>query len=126
MSRLLHPLLIAASLIAAAPAAMAHAILVDSTPAPNGHVPAGKLAITFRYNSRIDTSRSKLTLTAPDGSETRLDVADGPAPALLVAQTTVAPGDYTLRWQVLATDGHITRGSVPFTVDAAAASKAAK
>jgi methionine-rich copper-binding protein CopC len=30
----------------------------------------------------------------------------------------VQPGAYTLKWQVLATDGHITRGSVPFIVDA--------
>jgi methionine-rich copper-binding protein CopC len=28
----------------------------------------------------------------------------------------LAPGDYRLRWQVLAYDGHITRGEIPFTV----------
>jgi methionine-rich copper-binding protein CopC len=113
-------------LMSALPAtAMAHAVLLDSVPAPNGHVAPGKLAIMFRYNSKIDTSRSKLTLTAPDGSETRLEVADGPAPALLAAKADVAPGAYTLRWQVLATDGHITRGSVPFTVDSPAPHSAA-
>jgi methionine-rich copper-binding protein CopC len=26
-------------------------------------------------------------------------------------------GAYVLRWQVLATDGHITRGKVPFRVE---------
>jgi len=26
------------------------------------------------------------------------------------------PGTYRLRWQVLASDGHITRGEIPFTV----------
>ena len=26
------------------------------------------------------------------------------------------PGRYVVRWQVLAIDGHITRGDVPFTV----------
>jgi len=33
-------------------------------------------------------------------------------------RTTVSlvPGLYSLRWQVLAVDGHITRGDVPFTV----------
>jgi len=29
----------------------------------------------------------------------------------------LAPGKYTLRWQALAVDGHITRGEVPFTVE---------
>jgi methionine-rich copper-binding protein CopC len=35
---------------------------------------------------------------------------------MLRATLTVAPGAYVLRWQVLAVDGHITRGDVPFTV----------
>jgi copper resistance protein C len=96
----------------------AHAILVDSTPAPNAHVGAGKLDIKFHYNSRIDIGRSKLTLTGPDGVETRLTIEDTDTPALLGASANVGPGAYTLRWQVLAVDGHITRGTVPFQVDA--------
>jgi methionine-rich copper-binding protein CopC len=28
----------------------------------------------------------------------------------------IQPGSYRLRWQVLALDGHITRGDIPFTV----------
>lgn len=97
--------------------ALAHAILVDSTPAPNSHVPAGRLAITLRYNSRIDSERSKLTIQAGDGDQVRLDAQAGATPDLLVAATAVTPGPYTLRWQVLAKDGHVTRGSVPFTAD---------
>ena len=105
-------------LMLAATPCHAHAILVDSTPAPNAHLQAGPLAIKFRYNSRIDTARSKLTLTGPDGTEARLPIDSTATPALLSASATVAPGAYTLRWQVLAIDGHITRGTVPFTVDA--------
>jgi copper resistance protein C len=107
-------------LILAATPCFGHAILVDSTPAPNAHVRAGPLAIKFRYNSRIDTGRSKLTLTGPDGAEMRLPIQDTDTPALLLASATVGPGAYTLRWQVLAVDGHITRGTVPFSVDAPA------
>ena len=118
--------LLAASLCTAPLAgAAAHAILVDSTPAPNAHVPSGTLAIDFRYNSRIDAPRSKLTLTAPDGSATRLP-STGQGQDRLLATAPVAPGAYTLRWQVLAVDGHITRGNVPFTVDKAAPTQAAK
>ena len=106
-------------MLAAAPC-FAHAILVDSIPAPNAHLAPGPLTIKFRYNSRIDTGRSKLTLTSPDGTETRLVIGDGGAPAMLTASATVGPGAYTLRWQVLAVDGHITRGTVPFSVDAPA------
>jgi methionine-rich copper-binding protein CopC len=105
-------------MLLAAPPAFAHAILVDSTPAPNGHVPPGQLAITLKYNSRIDARRSKVTLTAPDGTVSRLKSTAGGAPQLLETGAAVAPGAYTLHWQVLAVDGHITRGNVPFTVDA--------
>jgi methionine-rich copper-binding protein CopC len=105
-------------MLLAAPPAFAHAILVDSTPAPNGHVPPGQLAIALKYNSRIDARRSKVTLTAPDGTVSRLKSTAGDAPQLLETGAAVAPGAYTLHWQVLAVDGHITRGNVPFTVDA--------
>jgi methionine-rich copper-binding protein CopC len=99
--------------------AYAHAILTDSTPAPLGHVPAGHLDLVFRYNSRIDAGRSKLTLTRPDHTSTRLTILPAPAQNLLEAKLDLTQGDYVAHWQVLATDGHITRGTVPFTVDAA-------
>ena len=101
----------------AASPAFAHAVLIDSTPAPDGHVKAGDLAIMLRYNSRIDAPRCKVTLTAPDGSVQRLATA-AEGPDRMIVKVPVKPGDYTLRWQVLAIDGHITRGTVPFTVDA--------
>jgi methionine-rich copper-binding protein CopC len=97
--------------------ALAHAILVDSTPAPNAHIKPGPLAISLRYNSRIDTDRSKLTLTAPDQIVQRLPVSPGAGEDMMLSAAAVAPGNYVLRWQVLALDGHITRGDVPFTVD---------
>jgi len=97
--------------------ASAHAILVDSTPAPNAHIKPGPLAIAMRYNSRIDAARSKLTLAIAGQTPQRLHATASGADALQ-ASTTVANGNYVLRWQVLALDGHITRGDVPFTVDA--------
>ena len=98
--------------------ATAHAILVDSTPAANGTVTPGHDAILLRFNSRIDRERSRLTLIAPDHSQTRIPVADGGPPDVMTAATDLQGGDYTLRWQVLAVDGHITRGDVPFKVAA--------
>jgi methionine-rich copper-binding protein CopC len=98
--------------------AMAHAILIDSAPAPNGHVAPGHLQLTFRYNSRIDSGRSKLTLKRPDDSTQRLAIEPADKPDILKASLDLTPGDYVVAWQVLATDGHITRGTIPFTVDA--------
>jgi methionine-rich copper-binding protein CopC len=96
--------------------ARAHAILIDSTPPIHGTVPPGYDAITLKFNSRIDRERSRLTLITADKTQTKLPiVGDGPAD-IMTATADLTPGDYTVRWQVLAVDGHITRGDVPFTV----------
>jgi methionine-rich copper-binding protein CopC len=118
MTRLAAPLLLAT--LAFATQAAAHAILIDSFPAPLGHVPAGHVSLKFRYNSRIDEGRSKLTLKkGDDDAGQRLSVVPSDKPDLLQADLDLQPGSYSVSWQVLATDGHITRGQVPFTVDPA-------
>ena len=100
-----------------APAAFAHALLVDSKPASGASVPAGTVDMTFSYNSRIDRGRSRLTLTKPDHSQVVLPIIPAGAPNVIECDATLtAPGAYVVRWQVLAIDGHITRGDVPFTV----------
>jgi methionine-rich copper-binding protein CopC len=102
--------------VLAGPAA-AHAILLDSKPAAGASIPAGPVAMELRFNSRIDRARSALRLLRPDHSEARLPIADdGAPPDTLHTSTDLPAGRYVVRWQVLATDGHITRGDVPFTV----------
>lgn len=97
-------------------AAMAHAILMDSTPSTEAAVPAGRTDFQLRFNSRIDKGRSRLTLTPTGGAATVLPIASAGPPEILAAHGDLRPGAYTLRWQVLAVDGHVTRGDVPFTV----------
>jgi methionine-rich copper-binding protein CopC len=48
----------------------------------------------------------------------KVTIDSEPSPGLLFAKLTgLVKGAYVLRWQVLATDGHITRGKVPFQVE---------
>jgi methionine-rich copper-binding protein CopC len=117
----LFPALLAVPLIAVlslanVPAARAHAILLHSQPAPSASVSAGEVAFDLHYNSRIDAGRSRLTLIAPDHGQSVMTLLPGSAPDELKAKASLGPGTYTLRWQVLAIDGHITRGDLPFTV----------
>ena len=94
----------------------AHAILETSQPPAGGTVAAGTVALKLRFNSRVDRGRSRLTLTRPDQTKITLPIdPDGP-PDILTTTVTLTPGVYSVRWQVLAIDGHITRGDVPFTV----------
>jgi copper resistance protein C len=97
--------------------ATGHAVLVESSPAANGSVHGPNVSFRLRFNSRIDAGRSRLTLMQPDGSTQTLKIPDQAAPDTLTAEASaLKSGSYNLRWQVLATDGHITRGEIPFTV----------
>jgi len=97
--------------------AVAHAILLESNPPLKSAVSGPDVPIKLRFNVRIDALRSRLTLIHPDGSAQALEIIkQTPADTLSAEATGLAPGTYRLRWQVLASDGHITRGEIPFTV----------
>jgi methionine-rich copper-binding protein CopC len=97
----------------------AHAVLLESTPPLNSSVSGPNVAVKLRFNVRIDALRSRLTLLRPDGSAQTLEISkQSPADTLLAEATGLAAGTYRLRWQVLASDGHITSGEIPFTVTA--------
>ena len=98
--------------------AHAHAILLESTPAPRAVVPPGPAHVTLRFNSRIDAARSLLELRRAGQRVAVLPLAPSTRPDTLEADTTLPPGPWVLRWQVLAIDGHITRGDVGITVEA--------
>jgi methionine-rich copper-binding protein CopC len=108
-----------AILIAATPReALAHAVLLSSTPQKNGAVSGPNLNIQLKYNSRVDGGRSALSLLTPDGKVERINGLTQSAPDSITAVSHgLAKGTYVLRWQVLSADGHITRGEVPFRVD---------
>jgi methionine-rich copper-binding protein CopC len=99
--------------------AMAHAVLQTSTPAANAtidHV-TNTLPILLTFNSRIDAAHSSLSLMAPDGKPTPLVIDTRADANVLRSQVSgIQPGRYSLRWQVVAGDGHITRGAIPFNV----------
>lgn len=95
----------------------AHAVLLESNPSLKSVVSGPDVPIKLRFNVRIDALRSRLTLIRPDGSAQALEISkQTPADTLSAEATGLAAGTYRLRWQVLASDGHITRGEIPFTV----------
>ena len=97
----------------------AHAIIVDSVPVPGAAVPGPALEVMIQFNSRVDAARSQLVLERPDGSAAPLAILPQRSEDRLEAAVEgLAPGDYTLIWQVLSVDGHITRGTLPFSVTA--------
>lgn len=97
--------------------ALAHAVLLSSTPQKNVAVSGPEIAISLKYNSRVDGARSTLSLLKPDGTIETIGGLTQPSPDVLSATGHgLAKGAYVLRWQVLSSDGHITRGEIPFQV----------
>lgn len=96
---------------------LAHAVLLESSPALKSSVSGPDVPLKLRFNVRIDAARSRLTLVDPDGAQQTLEIREQGGPDMLAAEAKgLHPGVYRLRWQVLASDGHITRGEIPFTV----------
>lgn len=95
----------------------AHAILMDSTPKLSSTVNGPDLDINLRFNVRIDGGRSRVRLVKPDGTTVTFALASQKEPNTLQTRAaSLKPGAYKLQWQVLASDGHISQGEIPFTV----------
>ena len=108
---------VVALMAASSRTALAHAVLVSSTPQKNAAVSGPDITINLKYNSRVDGARSTLSLLKPDGTVEQIGTPTQAAPDVLTATGHgLVKGAYVLRWQVLASDGHITRGEVPFQV----------
>jgi len=102
----------------AAPAA-AHGILLASTPKAGETVPLGLRVLDLRFNARIEPRLSKLRLDGP--SEQDVPLREEPAASaypgrLAATPPPLEPGIYTVRWQILTGDGHLSRGRFSFQV----------
>ena len=94
-----------------------HAILKSSSPVNGGTVSRPDVPVKLTFNVRVDAARSRLQLVMPDASIIELPIVEWPSPDTLVSKLTgLKPGAYAIRWQVLAPDGHISRGEIPFVV----------
>ena len=104
-------------LITSVESAWAHAILLKSSPAANAVVTETAPRVSLTFNSKIDGKRSRLTLTGPGAAEQPVELEAQSSPDTLTGVARVSQsGEYHLRWQVLAVDGHITRGEITFRV----------
>ena len=94
-----------------------HAILKETSPAAGSTVNGPDVPIMLKFNVRVDAKRSKLQLITPDNQLVDLSVGKQNSPDTLNTKATgLKAGEYKIAWQVLAPDGHITRGLVPFKV----------
>jgi len=97
--------------------ASAHAILVRSSLADGPIPPHAATAVTLRFNSRIEVNLSRVVLLDGAHAERPLEVAPGTNAGEMVVQVpALGPGAYGLRYRVMAADGHLTDGTLRFSV----------
>jgi methionine-rich copper-binding protein CopC len=108
---------VAVALVLVPRAALAHAVLVQSTPTINATVEGPDVTISMKFSLRVDGARSTVLLSTGDGTSKPLAIDRQNAPDTLTTRAAkLSPGNYAIHWQVLATDGHVTRGEIPFRV----------
>jgi len=118
LSRRTSIIIIVLLITAATQLCWAHAILKEASPALNSMVKGPDLAINLRFNVRIDGTRSRLHLVAPNGTTSALTITGQATPDTVQSQAKgLKPGAYKLQWNVLASDGHMSKGEIPFTVN---------
>ncbi len=98
----------------------AHTALVAATPVPGSTIGQPPKTIRIRFDQIPDPKFNEITLLDTSGTV----IAGGAATAAggdpsVVAVTlkgALAPGLYTVAWQALANDGHLTKGDYSFTL----------
>lgn len=105
--------LIACGLLFGAVTAHAHAHLSASVPqdASTGKAPE-QIVLSFSESARI----TALSLQREGEASRKLAPPAAAAARITVPLPKLLPGRYTLSWRLLSGDGHVTSGSLHFTV----------
>ncbi len=107
------------ALIAAAPAAQAHAFLDHASPAVGSAVPAPPAAVTLWFTQDLEPAFSNVTVTDQAGQRVDLgnvQIPQGAPAQLQVGLRPLPPGTYTVSWHVVSVDTHPTQGTFTFQV----------
>lgn len=104
--------------LALAGSALAHSLLLESSPATGARLAAPPPEISLRFNNRIEKKLSTIRLRDEHGAArpATVRVADGPADWLTATVDALPAGAWRVEWRVLSTDGHVVSGSFSFRV----------
>lgn len=96
---------------------MAHAVLTGSVPPRNAILTEPPREIRLQFNARLEGKVTQVTLYRGEMQIAPIEVVPIDKDNwLVVRMPSLDPGVYTLRYKVLAADGHLTEGMVRFTI----------
>ena len=94
-----------------------HAVLIESIPPHQATLTASPQTVLLRFNAALERVMTHVYLMDHRKTRTPLDDVDESKPnEIVVHPPKLSPGVYTILYKVLARDGHVTEGSIRFTV----------
>lgn len=104
--------------------AWAHAMLEQSSPAKNEALKASPKQITLTFGHPVKLTQFKLTQIKPATQNQNateiavpVDLKAGTTRSFAVPVPQLTAGKYQLRWSALSDDGHVMRGTLPFSIE---------
>lgn len=111
-------LLMAAAALCGTPGVVAaHAVVKEISLSETPVKPEAPAAVTLDFNAGVEPALSKVVLLKRKDEQLALAIGSGPKPNELVLHLpALPPGEYSLRYQVYAVDGHLTEAYLRFRV----------
>lgn len=103
--------------------AHAHAMLQKTEPGRRATLSKPPAMVRLWFNEKLEPAFSSITVTDGAGRTVSADaarVAAGNPKLLEVRLPDLAPGEYTVSYEVLSIDGHTVKSKFTFTIKAAA------
>jgi copper resistance protein C len=94
----------------------AHADLASSDPDDKAVLATPPTVITLKFTEGLDQGKSSFRLSGPDGVAGTGRAAKDGGKTMTLAGLDIGPGAYAIKWTAAATDGHVSRGTLSFTV----------
>jgi methionine-rich copper-binding protein CopC len=96
----------------------AHAVVKKASLSETPVKPGAPATVTLDFNASVEPALSKVLLLKAKDEPLALLIGPGPKPNELVLHLpALPPGEYSLRYQVYADDGHLTEGYLRFRVE---------
>jgi methionine-rich copper-binding protein CopC len=118
MPSTLRPAALALLVAATAGFGLFHNRLVKSTPAKDAVV-AAPTEVRLWFEERAEPGLSSITIVGSDSSKVatgKVKATDDRHSVAVDVTGPMKPGGYLVRWRTSGTDGHVIKGSFPFTV----------
>jgi methionine-rich copper-binding protein CopC len=111
-------LLLVATVLLLPQAALAHAFPEAEEPKVGSTVTSPPQQVSIRFDAPIEALFSRLEVLDSGGQSENdgTPQVNADTRTLTVHLKSLTPGDYTVKWSVIAKDGHRTEGSYTFTV----------